>query len=1213
MKKSAYLFGTLVGCAVVSAFAASPVDYAKKMTMTVNPARAGFETSAVADLPVAVRLSAAIPGFDYADVRSEDADKDLLFTDVSGNPLPYEIETWNPEGESVVWVKLPKFAAGEKIALYYGGETVAQNAAAVWGNYGGVWHMAEASGDVADSSGHKRTAVPGGESAAQNIGTAGVLGGARVNCQTGTAYLQVQNATQLGYGDTFTVSGWFKLDTKNTDGQPTLITTKQRRWDGDGWGLRLQKNSESDLLVRGRGDSGDGTLVIQDVSLKTKWVHVLAAYNGWSVTVYVDGVKQKTYRSDKMPDLVEASWVANPTDSEYPLTFGFNANNVWDDGWSRPFWGSYDEIRISDGTMDATRAKAEYAAQMPDALVYAVSDNSSAGYKPVALTNFSKQFTVSAGYTGEATYADFPMLVRLSEAIEGFKYADFIQKDFSDLAFFDQNGNVLAFDVDTWNVAGESLVWVKVPQFSSSTVLTVAYGGLVQNDVHQPATWGAYRGVWHMNETGSEIADATASAMNGTAHQATAYKADGQLGGSRTMATNRGNSDQNGGVRVPFNPAMNIDTDGKFHLIASSWVKLSNGGNWGGALFSRKNDMADGGWGMAYHMTEMNHYDFYFRESYEGIYTPWQTGAGGYTRYNAEESIWKATSDTESWHKVTFDYSWDGGVVHANVYLDGEKGSECWLFNLKADGEGNRTDERSYAPIYQPTDRGLAFGAYLGSGQHPLLGAMDEIRLRTGEISQDREALEFAQESNAAYHTASAVTAVEGSTVPGHVTLAKPLTVTRRDGDGVITLDVSGNVIALAGASAELKLLLYAAEQKDGDTFTLVETATKTVTAAGVFTFAWDAAKLGTKVHCQVVSDMVVDATHTISVATDEASLLLEDPADFEWKANNKGLWSDAANWTYKATDGLPRVGYPTWGSQFNIYGNQTDEIQVDANYQGLRSGTTLGWGGANITFIGTVDDAEIGYPDNSGFKDGQYANIKVTFDHVKLTVGSYHVWEDAALVLTNGAYLSTRWEFHAEGNRALVDVSTGSELNQIGVDGNRFGFGGEGSTLRINDATVRANTFKIASDSAANKGLPAGIFFSGANPQLLINQYAKIYTDMGGELPIVFTLPVEGYAATPIVKTGTNNRQLFERDSEAMPGVVFSVDRTSPFYTIRKGELEQQIVNWTSHPINTSAITLTTPRCAKGSGWVYGPAEGDKHTLTLLLEKKAGIAILIK
>ena len=1213
-----------VVCALANAGnAASPVDYAKKLTVTANSSGIGYEAAMQTDIPVPVRLSEAIDGFRYSDFMATGDDKDLLFTDSSGNQLPYEIETWNPDGESVVWVRLPNYGIGTRFYAYYGGGgAVVQNAAGVWSGYGGVWHMGEASGDVADSSGNGRTATPDGESKDQNIGTAGVLGGARVNCTTGTAYLRAANSTQLGYGDALTVSGWFRLDTANPDGQPTLITTKQRRWDDCGWGLRLDKGSDDQVVLRGRGDADWATLVVQGVPLKGNWVHLLVAYGpGSKGALYVNGEKATTLRSD---ELTETDWIQSAADSDYPLTFGFNANDVWDDGWSRPFWGAYDEIRISGGTMDAARARAEYRSQVANAFHVVASDNDSTGYRPSLLENFSKTFTVTSGYAGTETYSEFPMLVRLSESgVGGFRYADFMQEDFSDLAFFDADGTSLAFDVDTWNPDGESLVWVKVPSFSATTIVTVAYGGLVQNDVHQPSVWSGYRGVWHLNEAGDgeqSVSDATVNAMDGVSHAETASVADGQLGGARLMAKNRGDSDQNGGVRIPFNEAMNIAGD-KVKLVASAWFRLTTGGNWGGAFFARKNNHADGGWGMTYNMKEMNHYDFYFRENYDGLYTPWDDAAGGYRRYSAEESIWNAIDDTEAWHKVTFAYEWVESVLHANVYLDGKKGSESWLYNYKADDEGNKTDERSYAPIYQPTDRGLALGAFLGDGRYPLLGAMDEARLRTGDISEDREALEFAQESEAGFHTPSAVSSVANTTVPSHVVLDREISIVRRDADGEIILDVSGNVLSLVGESAELQLLLCSAEQKDGDSLSPVRVDAKTVTETGAFIFSWNGAKLGTRVTCRVTSEVAADASHTFAVSTDEASLLLEDSVAYEWVANAKGAWSDSANWICKATDGLPRVGYPTWGSQFNVYGNQTDVIQVDANYQGLSSGSTLGWAGADITFVGTVDDAEIGYPDTAGFKDGQYADVKVSFDNVRLAIGNYHVCENSSLVLTNGAYLSTRWEFLAEADNARVDVSTGSELNQIGVDGDRFGLAGIGTTLRIDDGIVRANALKIGGKDAdetafVGKSL-GGIIFAGSAPRLVIQRHATIYTAMGASMPIVFEMPTNGFSSAAIVKGSATDGGLFELAAESLPGVVVSIDKRSPFYSLYDAQLAQELIDWrygdAAYGINTAAISFVNPRGAN-PGFTYEPSEGEtKSRLFVSLRRSPGFMLIIR
>ena len=1208
--------------AVLAVFS-STVDYAKKLTMTVNPAATGYGAADVADVPVAVRLSESISGFSYSDFQVSDGG-DLLFTDESGNALAHEIEKWDESGESVVWVKMPAFGAGRKLYAYYGGAANAQNAAGVWGGYVGVWHMDEADGTVADATGNGYDAVPGGTDAIQNVATNGVLGNGRVNCHSGIAYLQAQGTANLDLGDTFTVSGWFNLETVNPDGQPTLITPKRTRWDGSGWGIRLQKASASDLLVRGRGDSGDGTLVIQDVAIKDSWAHILVVYDGWSAQVYVNGVKQTTYRSDQM---TAASWVANPTASAYPITFGYNSDNHWDDGWSRPFWGAYDEIRLADGTKSAAQVAAEYAAQRPDALSYSVGANDT-GLASVALANFLKKFTVSMNaYAADDTFADFPMLVRLSpSAISGFDYADFVQKDYSDLAFFDASGNPLPFDVDTWNPTGESLVWVKVPSFSKTTVVTVAYGGLVKNDVHQPATWSAYRGVWHLNETGDgaqAIADATANAMDGAAHAATAYVPAGQLGGSRRMATSRGASDQNGGVRIPFNPAMNNNVSGRFSMVASTWVNLSTGGNWGGALFMRKNDMDDGGWGFAYHFTEMNHFDYYFRASYDGIYTPHSNGGGGYTQYNASESIWKTSGTADEWHKYTVVYDWNGSYIVCKQFLDGVKGSDCWLYNFTDDGNGGSTGERSYAPICQPTDKGLALGAFIGSGRYPLLGAMDEARLRFGDTSETREALEYGQESDAAYYTYSAVENVPGSTVPGIVVFGSPLPAPAVVTNGnVISFSIGIPIQAVLGGSAPVELLLEEVEPKDGtDVVPSAVVGTLTATGPGTLTFTWNAARLGTEVRYRAVSVTAIDATHNWTSETETKSVTLPDTATYRWVANANGLWSNPANWTTDATDGLPRIGYPTAGTTFNVYGSsQTSVILVDANYEGLLGGTTLGWGSDDITFRGVVEGAAIGYPEGAGFKDGQYSNVKITLDNVALTCGSYHVYANSALTMLNGASLNIRWEFLAAGDNASLFVGDGCELNQRGVDGNRFEFAGENAAFVISNGVVKANTFRIGGsgddDTSFDGKAPAGITFMGDRPQLQILQYAKIHADPGADIPVTFIVPERGYAVTPIVKTGGSNRGFAEVKTGVAHGLRFMVDKASPFFSLAgDNSLVQQLVDWTyngaAYAVNTDGVSWPPSAVRR---FAFTPDDGaTKSGIAVTLKTMQGFSIIFR
>ena len=1192
----------MLTCAVAAMLAAlvstsaraAAADYAKKLTMTVSPASVAYSSADAANVPVAVRLSESIAGFRYSDFLEENGG-DLLLTDEAGNALPHEIETWNPQGESVVWVRVPKFGAGRRFYAYYGGEAVAQNAAAVWSGYTGVWHMSEASGTVADATGNGLDATPAGDNTAQMNAESGPVGESRFLAESGKSYLSIPS-----YGidppDAFSFSGWYRA--KSANGWSRLVSRKTA-YDKPGWEVEARDGSFAKIDVR--GDYGADWATIANAgeipNILDGWVHFTWVFSGYNAYIYVNGQIVRTQRTDEWTD---TSWVQIVTENNLPLSIGNNS-----DGSEANFFGWVDECRLSGGTKSAAQIAAEYAAQMPNALIYSVGANDT-GYAAVALANFTKSFTVTAsGYTAGDTFADFPMLVRLNPAnVSGFSYDDFIQSDYSDLAFFDASGNALAFDVDTWNTSGESLVWVKVPSFAANTVITCAYGGLVKNDLHQPATWSGYRGVWHLNETGDgaqAISDATANGMDGTSHAATAAVSGGQLGGSRRMATNRGPSAQNGGVRIPFNAAMNNDVSGSFTMTASAWVNLDTGGNWGGALLMRKNGMDDGGWGFAYHYTEMNHFDYYFRESYDGVYTPHSDGGGGYTKYNAEESIWKTSGTSGEWHKYTVVYYWDGGKIICDQYLDGVKGNSCWLYNFTDDGSGNSTGERSYAPLCQPTDKGLALGAYIGSGNYPLLGAMDETRLRFGETSSTREALEYAQETdaNATYYTYSTVADVPGSAVPAVVVFgeAADASVANDTVNGKVVFTIPVNVASVRGEAATLKLMVGVAAPKDGDPADLMTVVdTMNVSAAGNYNFTWNGALLGTKVAYKVVSDAVIDATHTWTSETTLKTATVNDPAAYRWKNNTTGLWSDSANWTRTSDDdGLPRLGYPSYGSQFNVYGDsQTSEIQVDANYENLASGSTLGWGGDNITFRGVVDGAAIGYPENAGFRDGQYSNVKITFDNVALTCGSYHVYANSSLTMLNGANLRTRWEFIAKGENASLSVGDGCELHQRGVDGDRFEFAGENASIVISNGVVKANTLRIGGsgdDDASQEGkTPKGIFFQGDSPQLQILQYAKVHADMGAELPVVFTIPVLGYAATPIVKTGATDRSFVERKSSGIPGLALSIDRKSPFYALRATALEQMIVDWRhdgrSFAIDASGLTLRRPRAGQ---WALG------------------------
>lgn len=71
---------------------------------------------------------------------------ELRFFDASGDPLAYEVESWNPSGESAVWVRLEEIELDDDhFFMEYGDPPLptGEDPAAVWsGRYIGVWRYA---------------------------------------------------------------------------------------------------------------------------------------------------------------------------------------------------------------------------------------------------------------------------------------------------------------------------------------------------------------------------------------------------------------------------------------------------------------------------------------------------------------------------------------------------------------------------------------------------------------------------------------------------------------------------------------------------------------------------------------------------------------------------------------------------------------------------------------------------------------------------------------------------------------------------------------------------------------------------------------------------------------------------------------------------------------------------------------------------------------
>ena len=97
--------------------APSGVAFDKGAVFTVQGytnANGAARSEPLSGFPVLVRLAANSPtGFSYADLHSPTNGADLAFVDMDGTGLPFEIDTWNTNGTSLVWVTLPTMTNGK--------------------------------------------------------------------------------------------------------------------------------------------------------------------------------------------------------------------------------------------------------------------------------------------------------------------------------------------------------------------------------------------------------------------------------------------------------------------------------------------------------------------------------------------------------------------------------------------------------------------------------------------------------------------------------------------------------------------------------------------------------------------------------------------------------------------------------------------------------------------------------------------------------------------------------------------------------------------------------------------------------------------------------------------------------------------------------------------------------------------------------------------
>ncbi len=354
--------------------------WTKKMTLVFG----GYSgTEALVNFPVLVKLPAAVTA------QMLEGGADLRFADAQNNSLAYDVDTWNAEGDSFVWVRVPTLTRTTSITAYWGNENAAAplDSTATWNNgFTGVWHMGEP-----DANGMADSAQHGMHGTRVNTTTApGVAGGAQV--YSGNEYVRVPDHRAMDLGDTFTVSGWFKYPETLPANAWRRYFSRKTAYNGDaGW--EVEKEGSSHHIIRPRGNNAGNQDVAMPngwtfASMPRQWFLITVQYKGENAgSVYVNGVKAGDTNLGN----------STATDIAYDFCIGAGA-------WGGDMWvGEIDEVRLENAIRSEDWVKAAYDTVMTEHFTaYSPAQNNVADSSPLATMEARSVTWASAEIVGFA-------------------------------------------------------------------------------------------------------------------------------------------------------------------------------------------------------------------------------------------------------------------------------------------------------------------------------------------------------------------------------------------------------------------------------------------------------------------------------------------------------------------------------------------------------------------------------------------------------------------------------------------------------------------------------------------------------------------------------------------------------------------------------------------------------------------------------------------
>ena len=308
------------------------------------------------------------------------------------------------------------------------------------------------------------------------------------------------------------------------------------------------------------------------------------------------------------------------------------------------------------------------------------------------------------GTTSELS--NFVVPIRISEdSMQGFYYDD---ANSAGLVFIDNLGNLLSYDVDTWNTSGESVVWVKLVSLPTDGMPITMYWNLKEGYVAPKNTptevWSDYAGVWHMGGAN----DSAAGASTGTLGNKTTA-VDGVFGGALSASVQGEPL-----ILATASEAVNSVTGGAFTVSFYTKYNSTSHGSAAQYLFSRRTVLGDAGYALCINgglTSTATQFIDCFGE------------AGG--RYTITDAKPMTKSGSDKWVRNDVVYT----PNRLYWYINGEE--LYWTYNMSS-GFSNGTTGL------------LGIGGLAAAGSDSNInGAMDEFRIRSGTPDVSRITAEY--------------------------------------------------------------------------------------------------------------------------------------------------------------------------------------------------------------------------------------------------------------------------------------------------------------------------------------------------------------------------------------------------------------------------------------------------------------------------------------